>query len=211
MARPKKSKAAKAKTAKTTKAKAPKPVDKELKGKKKGDDAPDTGPLSGTAHNVTAVRKLVVPFAERYNRLLDDKASEAASFMAHVRVLIEDAANDLGCKKSVVREALQRNRRIHKDAEKDAERDREQLDQRDTIEDALGHFTDTPLGAAAVSREKAEKPKDAQASPKAAAAKKATNGSGKVVQMPEPKAAAEGEDEGGDDEQDELKEHPAAA
>lgn len=196
MARPKKSKAkAPAKT------KAPKAVDKELKAKKeKGDDAPDTGPLSGTGHNLNKVRQLVVPFAQRYNRLLDEKASEAASYMADVRVLIEDAANELGCKKSVIREALNRNRRIHKDAEKDAERDRQELSQRDTIEDALGHYSDTPLGAAAVQREKTEKPK--RTKPKPAAAKKSANGTGNVVQMPEPKD---------DDDAEQGEEQPEAA
>ena len=147
-------KRARAKVAKAPKA--PKAVDQELKGAKKA-AAPDKGPLSGAGHNLTAVRKLIVPFAGRYNNLLDEKASNAASFMADARVLIEDAANELGTKKRLVRMALQENRRLLLQSRKEAEMDRADLDVVDTLNEALGNYASTELGQAAVKA--ATKPK----------------------------------------------------
>lgn len=170
MARPRKSKASKG--AKTKAPKAAKPVDQEVKGSKKA-SAPDKGPLSGAGHNLTAVKRLILPFRDRYNKILDDKETESASYMADARVLIEDAANDLGCSKRLVRMALQDQRRKMKQDEKESEMDRAEVDQLDTMRDALGLYSDTPLAQAAIKASVAK-----QKEPKAAA-----NGSGKVVQM----------------------------
>jgi hypothetical protein len=141
----------------------PKAVDQEIKGSKKV-VAQDTGPLSGAGHNLTAVQKLIVPYSKRYNKILDEKASTAAAFMADVRVLIEDAANDLGCKKRLVRMALQEKRRLLKVEEKENDMDREELDQLDTMYEALGNYAELPLGEAAI---KAEAKAKAAAKPRA--------------------------------------------
>ena len=196
--------AKKVKAAKADKApKQAKATDEKIKGAKSG--GADRGPLSGTGHNLTQVRKIIGPYAQRYNKLLDQKEEENARYMADARVLIEDAANDLGCKPRLVRMALQEQRRVARQEEKEKGMDKAELDQLVTMQDALGLFADTPLGQAAT------KAAEAKAAPKTTAKAKVSvtdkkakaNGSANVVPM---QATAE------DDDHNEVEEErPAAA
>lgn len=178
MARPKGSKN-KAKSPTKKKAAAPKPkaaADEKIKGKKAS--APDTGPLAGTAHNLKKVRLLIEPFYERYSNIMTSQQSDNASHNASKRDLFEDAANDLGTKKRLVRQALAEKWRFVQQQAKEEEMERDEVEHLDTMREALGLYGDTPLGQAAMknAEKKAEASKNA-----------ATNGKGgdKVVSMPE--------------------------
>ena len=114
--------------------------------------AATSGPLASTGHNLRKVKEAVVPFAERYNSLLNAKEENAAEYMSDVKELLEEAANDLGCPRKIVRQALQDQRRQIKQGDKEAELEPTERDQLETLRDALGLFSDTPLGQAAVKK-----------------------------------------------------------
>lgn len=192
--------AKKLKAAKADKApKQAKATDEKIKGAKSG--GADRGPLSGAGHNLTQVKKLILPYKDRYNRYLDQKEEENARYMADVRTMIEDAANDLGCKMRLVGIALKEQRRAMKQEEKEKEMDQAEVDQLDTMRDALGLFADTELGQAATKAAQAKPTPNPKAPAKAkvsvTAKKSKANGSGTVVPMPAKESTlAEDENEG---------------
>lgn len=177
--------AKKVKAAKADKApKQAKATDEKIKGAKPG--GADRGPLAGTGHNLTEVKRILRPYAKRYNKLLDDKAEENGHYMRDARLLIEDAANELGCKTRLVRMALQDQRRVLKQEEKEKKMDQAELDQLVTMEDALsGTPLDEAAKAAAAKTNPAPKtPAKAKVTVTAKKAKPKANGTSTVVQMP---------------------------
>lgn len=113
---------------------------------------------AGIGHNLTSVKKAIGGFYNRYAAILDEKESVTAGYMSDCRVLIEDAANDLGCSKRLVRMALQSRRRQDKEEAKEREMEGADVDTLDMLKAALGVFGDTPLGQAALNRKAESEP-----------------------------------------------------
>jgi hypothetical protein len=169
-----------ARAPKRARAKAPKA--KAVDQGRKKEAAPDKGPLSGTAHNLTQVRKLIRPFYGRYRSIMESQASDNASHNSDKGALFEDIANELGTKKRLVRMAFREMYTHERQEEIEAEMDRTDLAHVDTMREALGLYAETPLGQAALKQA----------------------GSGKVVQMSERDSTSR-------DREEAQEEAPAAA
>lgn len=62
----------------------------------------------GLGHNVNDLGKLAAPLVERYLTLKEAMESDMAGYRSDINNLYEEAANDLGLKKSVVSKELKR-------------------------------------------------------------------------------------------------------
>ncbi len=62
----------------------------------------------GLGHNVNDLGKLATPFVDRYLALKTAMDSEAAGYRSDIKTLYEEAANELGLKKTVVAKELKR-------------------------------------------------------------------------------------------------------
>lgn len=113
------------------------------------DDDDDDG-VAPVGHNLKITKSGAAGFAKRYNNLLDDKESRDGEIMASVKDLIEEGAQKLGCPRKVLRIALKEQRAEMKREAREKEMEPDTLDALDKLRDALGLFSDTPLGAAAV-------------------------------------------------------------
>jgi hypothetical protein len=109
--------------------------------KAKGDE------IAGPGHNLTSIKKVIGPYFKRYNNLLNEKEEKVAEFTEDANALIEDAANDLGAPRSIVRMALADRRREMKRAMKERKMDPANVEALHTFQAALGG---TPLGDWAV-------------------------------------------------------------
>lgn len=124
---------------------------KRAPAKKKDKDAP-----AGSGHNLTQLKRVVESAAARYNKLLDDKESQAGEIMSSVKDLIEESANKAGCKRKHIRQALQEQRADKKKLAAEQEMEPGDLEELESLRDALGLFGDTPLAQAALQREDAK-------------------------------------------------------
>lgn len=116
--------------AKAKKTKAAK-VPKEPKEKKPRAARKDVRESPGIGHNVAALRKAGLAFVERFITLSDSMASDMAGYRSDFKELYEEAANDLGLKKSVITRELKRILANKKAAEAEMELapdEREQID-----------------------------------------------------------------------------------
>jgi hypothetical protein len=120
----------------------------------------------GMGHNIRITKKVAKEFSDRFNNIQREKADEAEKFKADIDVLIQDAADSMGCSKAVVRQGFREQWAELKREEREKAMDPERLQSLDKLRDALGLFADSPLGAAAVA--KAEKSVDAAMDHKAA-------------------------------------------
>jgi hypothetical protein len=115
----------------------------------------DAGP-AGLGHNLTKIKQTLKKYALEHDRLLGEKEEFDGKMMMAVRGVYEDASNDLGVPRKIVRIGLTDLRREKKRKQMLSELETEDRESLETIEDALHDLFDTPLGQAAARRELAQ-------------------------------------------------------
>lgn len=89
----------------------------------------ETREKPGMGHNVAALRKEGEAFVKRFITLSDAMASDMAGYRSDFNNLYEEAANDLGLKKSVITKELKRILANKKAAEAEAELPKDEREQ----------------------------------------------------------------------------------
>lgn len=112
--------------------------------------APKKDKPAGLGHNLTEIKKSLGKYADRHLEYIEEKQSFNGKLMQDIRGNYENASNDLGVPRKIVRMALSalvaEQRRQDVENEMKAE-DRESLE---TLRDVLGELYDLPLGQAVV-------------------------------------------------------------
>lgn len=116
------------------------------RGRKKKDEAP--GP--GMGHNVTRIKELAEPIFERLDRLHDDMESMAGEIKSDIKNVYEEGANNIGCKRGILRKVYKLYRDGKKIEEALAEMESHEREEYETLADAVG--VSTPMGAWAASK-----------------------------------------------------------
>lgn len=98
----------------------------------------------GLGHNAAKLAEDAVPFLERYLKLKEAMESDMAGYRSDINNLYEEAANELGLKKSVVSKELKRIEANKKAADKEKEM---AADERQQTELFRSCFAGTPFEA----------------------------------------------------------------
>ena len=109
---------------------------------KKKANRKETRENPGLGHNVNDLGKTATPLVERYLKLKEAMESDMAGYRSDINNLYEEAANDLGLKKSVVSKELKRIEAKKKAEDKEKEM---AADEREQTELFRACFAGTPF------------------------------------------------------------------
>lgn len=138
---------------------------KQLKGsgkssrskKKANGQADDPKPVDGehaeSGDNLVLKPKEVNALYKRFSNLANTFESARGEFMSDCKALYEEASDDLGIPRSIIRGEFGRRRAEEKRIAKEKEMEPTNREQLGLLREALGVLEDTPLGRAAVERE----------------------------------------------------------
>jgi hypothetical protein len=113
----------------------------------------DRRKAASAGHNVKITKSAIRGYASRYNELLNDKDTLNGECMNDVKALLEQAANETGMARSILRKALKEDRDERKRIAKEKALEPDQRSHLKSLRSVLGTFADTALGRAAVERD----------------------------------------------------------
>ncbi|MBI1213589.1 MAG: hypothetical protein GC190_19195 [Alphaproteobacteria bacterium] len=94
-------------------------------------DAPSVG------HNLTEIKKKIVPFFTRVDKVHMDMETRAGEFRSDIKALYEEAANQTGVPRKLIAKLYRRHRKLKNWAAEDAELEASELEAQEMIEAGL--------------------------------------------------------------------------